>query len=90
MSRFPLMTYCKVANFFLKELMLKCTSIILLGEFSYIAFSPTLTSLNSSEAENNGDFQDGFCMNIILVSFYTIENQLKFLLNYVRASPISG
>ena len=51
------MIYCKALNLFLKELMFKCPTIILLGEFSFITFSPILASLNSSEAKNKEDFR---------------------------------
>ena len=57
MSRFLLMINCKASNLFLKELIFKCPTIILLGEFSFITFSPILASLNSSGAENEGDFR---------------------------------
>ena len=35
--------------------MFKCPTIILLGKYSFITFSPALASLNSSGTENKGD-----------------------------------
>ena len=58
MSRVLSMTCRKSSNLFRKELMFKCPTIILLGDFFFfIFFSPILASLNSSGAENNGDFR---------------------------------
>ena len=51
-SRFLLMINCKASDLFLKELIFKCHTILLLGEFSFINFSPIVAPINSSEAEN--------------------------------------
>ena len=57
MSRFIVMKNCKSSNLFYKELIFKCPTIILLGEFSLITFRPILALLNPSGAENEGNFR---------------------------------
>ena len=57
MSRFLLIINCKTSNLFYKEFIFKCLTMILLGEFSFVTFSPILVFLNSSGAGNEGDFR---------------------------------
>ena len=57
MSRFLLMVNWKTSDLFLRKLMFKCLTTIILGEFSFITCSPILASLNSSGADNKGEFR---------------------------------
>ena len=71
--------------------MLKCFTIILLEKFSFVTFSPVLASLNSSGGENKGDRpQNGFHMNIVFVSFYTIGRTLGRIISLNKLVEISS
>ena len=49
MSRFLLLTSSKDSNLFLMKLMFECSTVSLIGEFSFISFNPILASLIPSK-----------------------------------------